>query len=169
MNVEKVDIDTALARAEALRRERNYTGALAILLDLARKAPDDPHVAYAIASNYDPQGMEEEAIPHYERALANGLNGEDLRGCLLGLGSSYRCMERYADAVRTLQRGAAAFPDAHEFDVFLAIARYNTGEHSEAMRLLLSHIAQHTSDHETRRYARAISYYADHLDPPYEI
>jgi thioredoxin-like negative regulator of GroEL len=67
-----------------------------------------------------------------------------------------------------LQKGAAAFPDAREFDVFLALTRHNMGEHGEAMRLLLQHIADHSADADTQKYRRAISYYAEHLDPPYE-
>ena len=76
--------------------------------------------------------------------------------------------ERYGDAARVLQKGAAAFPDAKEFDVFLALTRFNMGERADAMRLLLNHIAEHSADLNTQKYRRAISYYAEHLDPPYD-
>ena len=67
-----------------------------------------------------------------------------------------------------LHKGAAAFPEAREFDVFLALAKYNMGDHAEAMRLLLTHIAEHTADAATQEYRRAIGYYAEHLNPPYD-
>lgn len=157
-------IETAIA----LRKESQHTEALAILLDLYNSHPDDAKVNYELACTYDTQGVEDEAIGFYEHAIQCGLAGEDLRGALLGLGSSYRCVERFGDAARILQKGAAAFPDANEFDIFLALVRHNLGEHDEAIRLLLAHIAAHSDDPGVRRYQRAIGYYADRLTPPYD-
>jgi tetratricopeptide (TPR) repeat protein len=161
-------IAEALVRARAARVNGQYTGALAILLDLIKSDPKHALINYELAGTYDPQGLEEMAIPYYEQAIASGLEGEDLRGALLGLGSSYRCLERFEDAIRVLQKGAATFPDAKEFDIFLAIARYNVGQHREAMRLLLNHIADFSSEPTTHAYRRAIAFYAERLDPPYE-
>jgi tetratricopeptide (TPR) repeat protein len=158
----------AIERAVALRRESQHTEALAILLDLYNQQPDNAKVNYELGCTYDRQGVEDEAIAFYEHAIQCGIEGEDLRGALVGLGSSYRCVERFGDAARVLQKGAAAFPDAKEFDVFLALTRYNMGEHGEAMRLLLNHIAEATADADTQKYRRAIAFYAEHLDPPYE-
>ena len=160
--------EQAIARAVELRRELQHTEALAILLDLYNQQPDNAKVNYELGGTYDQQGVEDEAIAFYEHAIQCGLEGADLRGALLGLGSSYRCVERYGDAARTLQKGATTFPEAREFDIFLALTRYNMGEHAEAMRLLLTHIAAHSADADTQRYRRAISYYAVHLDPPYD-
>lgn len=162
------DIDRDIERAIVLRGEGQHTEALAILLDLYNASPDDAKVNYELASTYDHQGVEDEAIGFYEHAIQCGLAGEDLRGALLGLGSSYRCVEQFGDAARVLHKGAAEFPDAHEFDVFLALTKYNMGDHAEAMRLLLTHIAEHTSDEATKKFQRAIGYYAEHLSPPYE-
>lgn len=161
------DIEASLARAREARANGQYTSALAILLDLLKAEPKHALVNYELACTYDPQGLEEDAIPFYEQAIASGLEGDDLRGALLGLGSSYRCVERFDDAVRTLQKGAATFPDAKEFDIFLAMARYNVGQHREAMRLLLNHIADFSQEPTTQRYRRAIAFYAEQLDPPY--
>lgn len=162
------DVAGHVARARQLRNLNQTTEALAILLDLVEKHPHDAKINYELACTYDSQGVEDEAIGFYEHAIQHGLEGDDLRGALLGLGSSYRCVERYGDAARTLQKGAAAFPEANEFDIFLALTRYNMGEHAEAMRLLLDHIAQHSGDPAVSRYRRAISFYAEHLDPPYD-
>ncbi len=157
-----------IQRAIELRRESQHTEALAILLDLYNAHPDDAKVNYELACTYDHQGVEDEAIGFYEHAIQCGLAGEDLRGALIGLGSSYRCVERFGDAARVLHKGAAEFPDANEFDIFLALTKYNMGDHAEAMRLLLSHIADHTADAATKKYQRAISFYAENLEPPYE-
>ena len=161
-------MDESIQRAVELRRESQYTEALAILLDLYDKHPDHARVNYELACTYDTQGVEDEAIGFYEHAIQCGLEGDDLRGALLGLGSSYRCVERFGDSARILQKGAATFPDAREFDIFLALIRHNMGEHDEALRLLLGHIADHSADPGAVRYRRAISYYAEHLNPPYD-
>ncbi len=158
----------AIQRAIELRRESQHTEALAILLDLYDKHPDDPRVNYELACTYDTQGVEDEAIGFYEHAIQCGLDGDELRGAMLGLGSSYRCVERYGDSARILQKGATTFPNAREFDIFLALTRHNMGEHDEALRLLLAHIAEHSTDPGAIRYKRAISYYAEHLNPPYD-
>jgi tetratricopeptide (TPR) repeat protein len=158
----------AIQRAVELQREGQHTEALAILLDLHNSHPDDARVNYELASIYDHQGVEDEAIGFYEHAIQCGLSGEELRGALLGLGSSYRCVERFGDAARVLHKGAAEFPDAREFDIFLALTKFNMGDHSEAMRLLLNHIADNTGDLATKKYQRAIAHYAEHLEPPYE-
>lgn len=157
-----------VSRARALREAGQHTAALAILLDLLKNTPDDAKLNYEIASTYDPQGLEADAVPFYEYALALGLEGEDRRGALLGLGSSYRCLEQFADAVRTLERGVAEFPDAPEFGIFLALALYNMGEHRRAMQLLLAHLAAHPGHDSVARYRRALHFYADQPDPPYQ-
>jgi tetratricopeptide (TPR) repeat protein len=162
------DVESALARAREARAKGQYTGAMAILLDLLKAEPAHSRVNYELACTYDTQGLEEDAIPYYERAIEGGLEGADLRGALLGLGGSYRCVERFEDAIRVLQKGAATFPDAREFDIFLAMARYNVGQHREAMRLLLNHIADFSSEPATQRYQRAIAFYAEKIDPPYD-
>jgi predicted Zn-dependent protease len=93
-----------------------------------------------------------------------GLKGEELRTAYVSLGGTYCSVGRFGDAARILQRGAMAYPDAPEFDVFLALTRYHLGDHREAMRLLLSHIAEFTAEPATQGHKRAISYCAERLD-----
>jgi len=150
-----------IARAVDLRQRGQHTEALAILLDLQKHAADDATVQYQLASTYDVEGLESDALACYERALILGLEGGDKRAALLGLGSTYRNVEQFADAVRTLERGMAEFPDAAEFAVFLALALHDIGEHARAMQLLVHHIAAHTGDKATARYQRALFQYAD--------
>lgn len=158
-------IDQNISRAVLLRKKGQHTEALAIFLDLLKSSPDHAGLHYEIACTYDPQGLEVDAIPHYEKSIALGLEGENRRGALLGLGSSYRCVGQYSDAVRTFERGIAEFPSAHEFNVFLAMALHNLGDHRRALQLLLTHIAEHTGDKQTAKYQRAIFHYAEHPDP----
>ena len=66
---------------------------------------------------------------------------EDLRGALLGLGSTYRAIGAYDKAVETLSRGAEKFPEDGAFRVFLAMALYNTGAGRDAVGILLNELA----------------------------
>ena len=131
---------------------------------LVDQAPDDAAINYQCAWTHDKAGLEEDAVRFYEKALALGLEGEDLRGAMLGLGSTYRALGRYDEAVELLGRGSERFPEYREFEVFLAMALYNTGESREACRLLLRTVAETSSSQGVDRYRQAILFYADHLD-----
>ncbi|WP_049578744.1 tetratricopeptide repeat protein [Streptomyces sp. SBT349] len=157
--------DERLARAVRLRERGANEEARAHLLALAAEVPQDPEVAYQTAWVHDRLGLEAEAVPFYERALAApGLSDEDRLGALLGLGSTYRTLGRHAEAVATLRSGAAEFPGDGALRTFLAMALYNTGEHHEAMRLLLTLLADTSTDPEIRSYREAIEMYARDLD-----
>ena len=153
-----------IQRAIELRNASQHTEALTILLDLHNATPDDAIVNYELASTFTLEGVKDEAIGFYEHAISCGLAGDALRTAFVNLGSTYRSVGRFGDAARILQRGAAVFPDAPEFDVFLAMTRYHLGEHQEAMRLLLCHIAEYSVEPATQTHKLAILYSAEHLD-----
>ena len=154
----------AIQRAIALRDASQHTEALTILLDLNNVNPDDARVNYELATTFGAEGVKDEAIGFYEHAIACGLEGEALRSAFVSLGGHYRSVGRFGDAARVLQRGAAIFPDAPEFDVFLAMARYHLGDHQEAVRLLLQHIANFSTEPATQAHKRAILHCAENLD-----
>ncbi|MFJ6318950.1 tetratricopeptide repeat protein [Streptomyces californicus] len=154
-----------LAEADRLREDGRPEEARERLLALTAALPDDAEVAYRTAWVHDTLGLESEAVPYYERALGNpGLGTEDRRGALLGLGSTYRVLGRYGQAVETLRRGVEEFPDDGALRTFLAMALFNTDEHHEAMRLLLEVTAATSQDPYVQRYRRAIEHYAKDLD-----
>ena len=98
-------MDERLAAAVRLRERGELKAARAALLELVAEGSDDAVVHYQTAWAHDVLGLESEAIPFYERALALGLHGEERAGALLGLGSTYRTLGRYDDAERTLRAG----------------------------------------------------------------
>lgn len=153
-----------LASAIQLRETQNYEEARELLLELHTEFPNDPQVNYQCAWIHDLLGSEREAIPFYERAVQKGLSGDDLKGALLGMGSTYRCIGEYQKAKETFQRALERFPERHEYKTFLAMTYYNLGEHSKAMELLLNSLAETSRDEGVIRYQRAIQYYADKLD-----
>jgi tetratricopeptide (TPR) repeat protein len=156
--------DDRLVLAERLYAERELEHARPLLLELRAEQPDDPRIAVLTAWTHDSLGLEEEAAEHYEAALANGLAGEDLRGALLGLGSTYRTLGRDEDAERIFRRGLEQFPDFRPYRVFRAMLQYNRGDARDAVRELVEVLVETTSDPAIQRYERALRGYAEDLD-----
>lgn len=135
-----------------------------LLLELVQIYPDNAEIHYQAGVAHDNSGMGKEAIPYYLHALELGLSGPDLERCLLGLGSTYRALGFYKEAVETLRLGMKEFPGNRAIQVLLAIALYNTQNHKEAMELVLANLMETTSDEKLQYFKRGISYYAQHLD-----
>jgi len=153
-----------LASAVHLREIEKHQEARQLLLELHNEYPNDPQVNYQCAWIHDLLGLEREAIPFYEKAIQAGLNGADLKSALLGMGSTYRCIGDYQKSIDTFQQALKLFPNAHEFNVFLAMAYYNIGEHDKAMELLLTSLVNTSNDEGVLRYQRAIRFYSDKLN-----
>ncbi|WP_274648752.1 tetratricopeptide repeat protein [Paenibacillus humicola] len=160
-----------LAKAIQLREEGRakqdesiLAQARALLLDLAALYPNDAQINFQTGVAHDNTGMGKEAISYYLSAIDLGLSGPDLERCLLGLGSTYRALGNYQEAVETLRRGVRKFPNNRAIQVFLAIALYNTQNYKEAMELVLINLMETTSDEKLQFFKRGISYYAEHLD-----
>jgi predicted Zn-dependent protease len=152
-----------LQEAIRLRTTGRADEARTLLLELITTYPDNAGLQYQMAWTHDNLGREREAVPYYRRAIALGLAGEELAGALLGLGSTYRALGEYQLAVETLRRGAKEFPEKRSFQVFLAMALYNTGQHQKAIELLLTNLAETTADADIHQYKRAILFYAPQL------
>ncbi|MFD0019665.1 tetratricopeptide repeat protein [Streptomyces sp. NPDC058382] len=156
--------DEALARAVRLR-ERKDPRAHERLLSLAARYPQDSVIAYQTAWSHDSLGLEEEAVPFYERALAGpGLCAEDRHGAFLGLGSTLRVLGRYEEARAVLGRGLEEYADDASLLTFLAMTLYNVGESREAVRTLLLVTAATGADPRLQAYRPAIEHYAGRLD-----
>ncbi|AEN08186.1 MULTISPECIES: tetratricopeptide repeat protein [unclassified Streptomyces] len=156
--------DELLAEAVRLREQGHPEQARERLLSLTASFPDAADVAYQTAWVHDVLGLEAEAVPYYERSLqGDGLSDEERRGALLGLGSTYRVLGRFGQAAETLRGGVAQFPDDGALRTFLSMALFNTGDHHEAMQILLRLVASTSESPEVRRYRPAIEHYADDL------
>ena len=160
MNSLQEKLDSAIG----LRESGNQEEARQLLLALHSEFLDDPQVNYQCAWIHDLLGLERDAIPFYEKAIQADLQGDDLKSALLGLGSTYRCIGEYQKSIKTFQHALTRFPASREFNVFLAMAYYNIREYSKAMELLLTGLADTSSDGGILRYQRAIRFYSDKLD-----
>lgn len=153
-----------LQQAIFFRENGRLDESRALLLELVQEFNHDATVLYQCAWTHDALGMEAEAVPFYEQAIALGLTGDERRGALLGLGSTYRTLGEYEKAKLTFEQGIAQFPDAREFYVFYAMTLYNLQDYSKSMETLLHQLIETTSDQGVLKYKRAILFYADKLD-----
>ena len=156
--------DERLARAVELRERGELEEARELLLELCADFPDDAHVAVQTAWVHDSIGLEEEAARHYEAALGGDLTDDELRGALLGLGSTYRTLGRDADSDRMLREGIERFPGFNALRAFHAMTLYNLGRPRDAVEQLLKLLVATTNDPSIERYQRALSAYAEDLD-----
>ncbi|WP_191566384.1 tetratricopeptide repeat protein [Metabacillus idriensis] len=157
-----------LKQAISLRENKQYDEAKRLLEKLNENQPHNPDILYQCAWIHDVMGLEKKAIGYYEEALTCGLEGVDRKGALLGLGSTYRVLGLYDKSAATLEKGMKEFPDEKSFEVFAAMALYNTGKYSKAMEILLKLVAATSCDEGILGYKRAIEYYADKLDMVWE-
>lgn len=153
-----------VAEVVSLREDGHLEEALALALELHSVSPESAEVNLQCAWIHDSLGLENEAVPYYQQAIAAGLGSEDLRHALLGLGSTYRALGHYKRALSTLSGGVENFPEDKGLQVFQAMALYNNGRSKEACELLLSLLIETTSDSDIAGYERALTEYGADLD-----
>ena len=153
-----------LESAIRLRESGDLQAAGSLLARVLAEVPDDAGANHQMAWLHDLQGHEREAVPYYVEAIAGDLSEEERRGALLGLGSTYRALGQYPEAVEVLRRWVSEFPADRAMQTFLAMALYNIGEHRQAVDLLLKHLVETTSDPGIRSYEKALRFYAGRLD-----
>jgi tetratricopeptide (TPR) repeat protein len=148
----------------SLRRAGKHEEACTLAVSLAAQLPGDAELQYHAACVHDFLGREAQAVPFYLAALAGALSVENRRSAYLGLGSTYRALGQYAAAEHTLREGLARFPDAAELKVFLAMALHNLGQSKQAVELLLTVLAESSSDAQIQGYREAILFYAQDIE-----
>ncbi len=156
-------MNTKLEEAIRLRTGNQHKAALRILDELLRANPDDPEVNYQMAWTCDSLGKESEAVPFYERAIANGLS-EGRSGAYLGLGSTYRALGEYEKSLKVFDAAIREFPHDRALKVFRSLTLYNLGKPSDSVGELLVQLLDTTSDDSIKKYENALRFYSDKLD-----
>ena len=163
-----MDKTETINKAKALRREDRLEESQELLLALQQEYPLDPLVLFEVGGSYDVMGLEPEAIPYYEQAVQQGLEGSDLQECLVCLGSSYRVVGESQEAVDILEDAIEQFPDNNSSKAFLALAYYSNDQVEESVRTLLELLLETTKDENILAYADPLDYYKDNLDEVWE-
>lgn len=153
-----------LQKAIELRQSGKLKESKNLLLNLLNQEPFNPSIWYQCAWVHDLMELEREAIPYYQKSLELGLQGEERQGALLGLGSTYRTLGMYEQSKAIFEEAVNEYPEQNEYQVFLAMVKYNLKEHSDSMEILLRLLAETSNDKGIRSYKRAIAYYSNKLD-----
>ena len=159
-----MEVESAIDEVAAARDAGRLEEALAIAEGLVKEHPDDARANLQCAWTLDRLGQESPAVEYYRRAIDLGLEDEEARPALLGLGSTLRALGRYDEAVDVLDGAVDRFPQHRPLRVFRALARYNTGRYKEATEELIRLLVESTGDEEISRYEAALDLYASDLD-----
>ncbi len=111
--------------------------------------------AYAL----DAAGREAEAIPHYRRALAEGVPEEALKDALIGYASSLRVVGEAKRARRVLERARRSYKGDPAVEAFYALVLHDLGEHARALKVLGLALLKASSDPELAAYAGPLARY----------
>jgi tetratricopeptide (TPR) repeat protein len=156
-------LEDKLLKAIQLRKDGKADQAIIILTELLKASPNDPTINYQVAWTCDSMGKESEAVPFYEKAISNGLSGEDRRGAMLGLGSTYRSLGEYEKSLKVFDQAISEFPEDRALKVFRSLTLYNLGNFEESVSQILIQLLDTTSDASIKSYERALRFYSDKL------
>lgn len=150
-----VELEEAIARGYAERDRDDMGPTIAYFEALAAAHPGVPELVYEVAGAYDTAGQEERARPLYEQALADGLEGDVLRRCLLQYGSTLRNLGEFDASVAVLDRARREFPSSESVTAFAALSLHAAGRDPEAVGLLLKLVGDRM-DGDLGRYRAAL-------------
>lgn len=126
---------------------------------LVAERPDEARAEYELASAHDFAGEEAEAIGHYERAIARGLDDARRPQAVIQLASSLRNVDRADEAIAVLEAEDFTETDYASAALgFAALALADTGREREAVRRAVRALGAKGGP-----YARALTSYAERL------
>lgn len=156
-------LDAELDRIFDARDRADMTPTIAALRPIYERHPRNARVLYELAGAYDTAGEEEQAVGLYERAMAEGLDGDLLRRCYLQYGSTLRNLDRIDESVEVFERARKQFPDSIALGVFEALTLHAAGLKNSALGRLLVLLIENVQSDEVNRYGPAVRGHADHL------
>lgn len=156
-------MEDKLLKAIQLRRDNKPEQAIILLIELLKSNSNDPTINYQMAWTFDFMGKESEAVPFYEKAISNGLSGDDRKGAMLGLGSTYRCLGEYSKSLKVFDQAVEEFAEDRSLKVFRALTLHNLGKSEEGMGQLLIQLLDTTGDRTIKSYEKALRFYSDKL------
>lgn len=123
---EVAEISQELAR---LLEEKHTPEALALLQELARPTPSDPHLTALLMDGFSQLGRGQEAVAYGERALNES---PDLHGIRLRLGRALADLNRWEDAERQFLQILSALPRSYRARVELGRVFHHRGNLHQA-------------------------------------
>ena len=124
---------------------------------------DEAEREYEIGGEHDSAGRPEEALVHYERALALGLREELVSRLFVQMGSTLRNLGRNEEAIALFEDGSARYPDDVALRLFRAFALATAGRDREALVDVLDLARTRIDAPEVDRYRRSLESYTRDL------
>ena len=124
---------------------------------------DEAEREYEIGGEHDSAGRPEEALVHYERALALGLREELVSRLFVQMGSTLRNLGRNEEAIALFEDGSARYPDDVALRLFRAFALATAGRDREALVDVLDLARTRIDAPEIDRYRRSLESYTRDL------
>jgi tetratricopeptide (TPR) repeat protein len=152
-----------LDRIFASRDRDNMGPTIAALQPLAERHPRDARVLYEMGGAYDTAGDEATAVEFYERAMAEGLEGDLRRRCFLQYGSTLRNLGRLDESMRVFALAREEFPDSVALGAFEALTFHAAGRANTALGSLFLLLADHVQTEDLDRYKPALRGNAEYL------
>lgn len=140
---------------------------LSLLRAEAESRPNDAKAWFELAGAFDFLGREAEALPHYEKAMALGIDllpVEDRPRLFVQLGSTLRNLKKYDQSKKVLQEGIDKFPGIAVLKTFLGLTEYSDGNYRKAAKLFLQGSLHGAEDRSLQDYGRALKNYSDQID-----
>lgn len=156
-------LDDRLDAIVAARDRSDMQPTIDALLPILRAQPRHPRVLYEVGGAYDTAGDEAVAATYYERALEEGLSGDELRRCRLQYGSTLRNLGELTRSAEVFAQAREDFPDSPSLAVFEALTLHAAGRDHEAVATLLEVIAEEVPSPDLERYLPALRGNAEHL------
>ena len=123
----------------------------------------DAVAEYEAGGVHDSAGRAAEAIPHYERALEQGLPPDLDPRCRLQLASSLRNLGRVKEAVAVFDDAIQRYPEDAALRLFRAFALADVGREREALADVIDLARTRIDAPEIARYARSLENYTRDL------
>lgn len=138
------------------RDRENMQPTIDAFLAVLAEHPDDAAVLYDVGGSYDTAGQEETALGYYERAMAEGLEGDILRRCLLQYGSTLRALDRFDESLTALERALELFPESPSVRMWHALSLHAAGRSDAAVAELMELTIDEVRTPDLVRYEAAV-------------
>ncbi|WP_077622868.1 tetratricopeptide repeat protein [Sediminibacillus massiliensis] len=153
-------LESALLKRETGQMEDSRQ----LLLELANENAENGEILFQCGQTHDAMGLEEEAVPYYEKAIEAGLPDETLKDAYVCLGSTYKVLGKDDSSLKVFSKGESLFPEYRPLQVFKSLTLFSMNQHAAALSVVLKALTETTNDQDISKYSRALSYYAEHMD-----
>ncbi len=130
------DTQSEIERVHALRKDRKSAEHLAAARALVANAPESVLAQIEAAYGHDREGLEEQALVHYEIAAKLGVPESERRHFFVGYGSTLRNCGRATDAI-ALFEDLLAKDNYPPYTAFLALALSSAERPREALATMM--------------------------------